>query len=217
MKIFPDGKYKKVRLAICALSLLATVFYVFLFPYLLYLQYKPQEGDIVFQSLPRASDLVKAIEGVSESEYSHCGVVVKINGKWHVKEALGTVHYTELLTWIKRGRGYRINIYRFKTDYIKFTNKFVKALDSYQNLPYDFRYKLNDFEIYCSELPYRAFKDITGQDLGKLSKLVDMNWKPYEQTITKYEGGPAPLERLMITPKNLSEASQLEYVQSLGI
>lgn len=72
-------------------------------------------------------------------------------------------------------------------------------------------------KIYCSELPYRAFKEVTGQKLGGLTKLRDMNWKPYEKTITKYEEGPVPFERLMITPRSLSEALQLDHVESLGI
>lgn len=96
--------------------------------------------------MPRTSDLVIAIEGVSESTYSHCGVVIKIDGKWYVKEALGTVHDTELFTWIKRGRGYRIDIYRLKNEYVRFVSKFTKALNKYQNLEYDFQYKLDDIK-----------------------------------------------------------------------
>ena len=40
--------------------------------------YQPREGDIIFQSLPKM-DLVLAIEGCTESKFSHCGVVIKDN------------------------------------------------------------------------------------------------------------------------------------------
>jgi hypothetical protein len=216
MTIFPTGKYKNIRLSLCIVSFLSVAFISFL-PNLIYFKYNPQEGDIVFQSLPDSSDLVKAIEGVSGSKYSHCGVVIKLNGKWYVKEALGDVHDTELLNWITRGRGYRIDVYRFSAQYTNIIKKFLSALNNYQNLAYDFQYKLDDLKVYCSELPFRAFKDITGENLGRLTKLGDMNWKPYEKTIIEHEEGPVPLERLMITPKNLSEASQLKHVQSLGL
>lgn len=44
--------------------------------------YAVQEGDILFQPLPH-SGLVDAIEGVSLSIYSHCGIVVRKNDEWY--------------------------------------------------------------------------------------------------------------------------------------
>ena len=104
-----------------------------------------------------------------------------------------------------------------KNEYKKYTNQFIAALNKYDYRVYDIHYKLNDNDIYCSELPFLAFRDITGQNLGKLVKLGALNWKPYEATIVKYEHGSVPLEREMITPKGLSEAEQLYHVQSIGI
>ena len=43
--------------------------------------YEPQEGDLVFQALPLDLDLVVAIEGVTESHYSHVGVLHKRDGE----------------------------------------------------------------------------------------------------------------------------------------
>lgn len=217
MKIAPTGKYKKFRLALCCIALLSAVTYAFALPEIFIRQYSPKEGDIVFQSLPLFSDLVRAIEGASGSIYSHCGVVINVKGKWYVKEALGDVHNTELYAWLKRGRGYRVDVYRLKEQYSGTVQPFIAALNKYNYRLYDIRYKLEDEELYCSELVYRAYKDATGQELGKLVKLGDMNWQPYKSTIEKYEQGPVPLERKMITPKNLSEAEQLYHVQSIGV
>ena len=58
-----------------------------------------QEGDLVFQSLPRGP-LVDAIEGVTGSEWSHCGVLMKRSGSWYVVEALGEVRWTPYAEWI---------------------------------------------------------------------------------------------------------------------
>ena len=50
--------------------------------------YRPQAGDVLFQALPRGVDLVEAIEGVTRSNYSHCGVVLKgTDGGWKVFES----------------------------------------------------------------------------------------------------------------------------------
>ncbi|MCX7414884.1 MAG: hypothetical protein NTY25_00090 [Planctomycetia bacterium] len=37
-------------------------------------KYTPQDGDVIFQSLPYGP-VVWAIEGVTKSPYSHCGIV----------------------------------------------------------------------------------------------------------------------------------------------
>lgn len=218
MKIIPQSKHDKVRFAIVITVFFAISLYFFALPYLLYYQYKPKVGDIVFQSLPNMSNLVKAIEGISESPYSHCGVVVEKNGKWYVNEALGSVHDTPLLDWIKRGRGYRVDVFRLRSKYSNLIPQFIEELSKYQGKPYDFRYRMNDSQIYCSELVFKAYKDAANENLGELVKLGDMNWKPYIETILEYEGSTEPpLERIMITPKHLSQAAQLEVMQKLGL
>ena len=212
-RIFPTGKFAAVRILACV----GILFYFVALPHILASQYEPREGDILFQSLPRTSDLVKAIEGVTESKYSHCGVVIRKDGQWLVNEALGTVRSTPLRAWIRRGRGYSADTFRLKKQHREHIPAFLQALEKYQGLPYDSRYRLDDDYIYCSELVYKAWKDAPGQEMGSLDKLGDMNWKPYEATIRKYEGGEPPLDRLMITPIGLSKAPQLERVQSTGL
>ena len=203
--------------------LLLTIFtvllcYNYIVPYAFFLFYQPKEGDIIFQSLPNASDLVKAIEGVSDSPYSHCGIILKKDNKWFVNEAIMDVHSTPLLSFIARGRGKRFAIYRLTEQYQHHVKSVITELDKYQGKPYDFRYRLEDAEIYCSELIYNAYKDATNQNLGVCKKLGDLNWKPYKETILEHEGKQTiPLERLMITPIELSKAEQLEKVYSYGL
>jgi len=179
------------------------------------LGYAPEECDIIFQSLPHA-DLVDAIEGITHSPYSHCGVVLKEKGEWIVFESIGHVHGTPLLLWMQRGRGAAIAVYRLKPEYQKHLPEFRKQLLAYEGYNYDYDYKITDNEIYCSELPYQAYLKTTGQPLGKLEKLGDLDWKPYEAFIRSVQGNKLPLDREMITPKSLSEAPQLHEVYRQG-
>lgn len=77
-------------------------------------EYAVREGDILFQPLPHGP-LVDAIEGVSLSVYSHCGIVERKNDAWYVLEAIGPVRETPLDDWIRRGRGSHFDAYRLNS------------------------------------------------------------------------------------------------------
>ena len=179
-------------------------------------QYEPQEGDVVFQSMPH-SPLIDAIEGGQESPLSHVGIVGKRDGKWVVYEALRDVHATPLKLFLLRGRQQGYAVYRFKESYRPQIPATLAAVQKYLGRPYDIRYEMDDEKIYCSELVYKAFRDVTGEELGRLVCLGDLKWQPHEATIRELEQGPPPLERLMITPKDLALAPQLELVQAYQI
>jgi uncharacterized protein YycO len=176
-------------------------------------RYEPQEGDIVFQSLPHC-ELVDAIEGVSGSPYSHCGVVVKLEGSWQVIEAIRNVHYTNLDPWIARGRCGMFSACRLKDKYRDRIAEWKRALAGYLGKPYDYSYDMDDEYIYCSELVYKAFGKVYGEEIGSLEKLGELNWRPYANAIAKLERGNPPLDRLMITPVRVSRAQQLTLVWS---
>jgi hypothetical protein len=173
--------------------------------------YEPRHGDVVFQSLGN-SPLIDMIEGSTHSGYSHCGMVVQKDGKWLVIEAVGPVREIPLREWIHNGRKDGYAAYRLKPSYSARANDFVKAAYDFIGKPYDIHYQLDDEKIYCSELVYKAFHKATGEDLGKLMKLKDLNWKPYEGVIKQIEGGNVPLDREIITPVAVSRAAQLECV-----
>ena len=211
MKILPQTRKGWFRALIPILLLAALlVFFVFI-PFVRYSQYEPQEGDILFQPLPRV-ELVRAIEGMTGSPYSHCGVVVREDGKWLVIESIGQVRKTSLFRWVLRGRRGRSAAYRLKEPYQRHISQFINELYPFLGRPYDWGYRMDDEYLYCSELIYKAYRNATGEELGVLVKLGDMDWKPFEGTIRKYEHGPPPLDREMITPRHLSEAEQLEKV-----
>ncbi len=100
MKLLPSKRAEQLRLAamLFVFALLACLFHAqtyFLISRLpvvyYYFRYAPREGDVVFQSLPHG-DLVDAIEGITHSPYSHCGVVLRdAKGQWVVIESIFNV------------------------------------------------------------------------------------------------------------------------------
>lgn len=173
--------------------------------------YDPREGDIVFQSLPH-NPLIDAIEGATESPFSHCGILHRGSGGWLVIEAIGPVKETALDSWIERGREHRYTAFRLRDKYRPKIPEFIKAAQSYEGRPYDIHYDLDDAAIYCSELIYKSFRRVTGEEMGRLQMLGELKWLPYTEVIKQIEGGNLPLERKMITPRSLSEAAQIEKV-----
>jgi hypothetical protein len=175
--------------------------------------YEPREGDVIFQSLPHNA-LIDAIEGATESPFSHCGILHRQNGGWLVIEAIGPVKETPLDAWVARGREQHYTAFRLREKYHPKIPEFVKMAQTYEGLPYDIHYDLDDAAIYCSELIYKSFRRVTGEEMGRLQMLGELKWLPYTDVIKQIEGGRLPLERKMITPRSLSEAAQLEKIFS---
>ena len=196
---------------VCALIALIGFASIYGSTYVAYWNYSPQEGDILFQSLPR-SPLVNAIEGVSQSPYSHCGMVAKQNGSWVVYEAYRNVEATPLKEFIFRGRNHGFAVYRLKADHRQYISATIENITKYLGRPYDVRYRMDDEYIYCTELIYKAYQESSGQQLGTLVRFGNLNWRPFESTIKHFERGPVPLDRKMITPKHMAQAKQLKLV-----
>lgn len=177
--------------------------------------YQPAEGDILFQSLPNPTgmDLVDAIEGSTASPYSHCGMVFQEGGDWKVIEAIGPVKITPLKEYVSRGRGGKVWAYRLDESNRKHVPAALAAMRKDLGKPYDPRYRFDDEAIYCSELIWRGWKAATGKELGKTVTLGSLNWKPYQPVIEAIEGsGNLPLDRKMITPRDLAKAKELTLV-----
>ena len=177
--------------------------------------YAPMEGDILFQSLPNEPglDLVDAIEGATESPYSHCGMVTRDGEEWVVIEAIGPVKETPLQEYIQRGRDHKFWAYRFDEDKRQKIPVALKAMREDLGKEYDPRYRFDSENIYCSELIFRGWKAATGEDLGKVVKLGDLKWERYKPVIEAIEGqGNLPLDREMITPRDMAKAKGLKRI-----
>jgi len=227
MRLLPSSRAGKLRLLamLFIFALLAFVYRdqcAFLLsrtPVLYYyFRYSPQEGDVVFQSLPHG-DLVDAIEGITHSPYSHCGVVLRNDkSQWVVIESIFNVHETPLFLWLMRGRGGEFAAYRLDAKYVPLLPEFKKDLLAYAGQPYDFDYDMSKGNgVYCSSLVYLAFDKAAGEKMGVPEKLGDLNWKPYEHFIQAEQYGKLPLDRNMITPASLARAPQLHEVYRTGL
>lgn len=212
IKVLPETKWQWRRFYVLTAAAVFIFIIRFVIPYITAAMYDPEEGDIIFQPLPRISELTRTIEGVTRSHYSHCGVLVREKGRWAVIEALGYVKLTPLNKWIRQGRYGQFYVYRLKKRYRDIIPKFILKLKNYLGTPYDAGFEMDSSAIYCSELVYKGFYDATGEKLGKIVKLGDLDWMPYKETIEKYGNGSVPLNREMITPIHLSEADQIEKI-----
>ena len=179
--------------------------------YSAYLEYEPMEGDLVFQSLPHSA-LVNAIEGATDSPFSHCGIVANRDGQWCVVEAFRGVEVTPLREFIFRGRNQGFAIFRLHEAHRKHIPAMIDRAGDFIGRPYDSRYRLDDERIYCSELIYKACEATPIHTLGELVQLQNLRWEPFRKTIQHFEGGPVPLERKVITPKDIARDSKLACV-----
>ena len=85
----------------------------------------------------------------------------------------------------------------------------------FEGLPYDHHFDMhNRGAMYCSGLLYESFLKADGEPLGQLQKLGDLDWQPCIAFIKKTEHGNVPLDRLLITPRSITEAKQVEEVYS---
>jgi len=219
MRWLPLTRWGKIRSALLGMVLAALALWFWLLPLAAWAGYTPKEGDVVFQSLPGGVDLIEAIEGATHSPFSHCGMVEKYDGQWVVLEAIEPVKRTPLFLWIWRGRGSRFAAYRLKPELQAAVPAMLAGAEKFMGHPYDSRYRMDDEFIYCSELVFKGYRAATGKDLGKLMRLGDLDWKPYMDTIIKYDGctpETPPLDRLIITPRDLALAPELARVYNWG-
>ncbi len=210
MKIPSKKRLRCFYLGILVLILFLLLLFIKPYKLLPYLFYEPREGDIIFQSLPHM-ELVDAIEGATQSPWSHCGIVMKENDRWVVYEAGRQVCITPLSIWVLRGRDFHYSVYRCKDTQIIDTEKLRTELKSYLGRPYDIHYAPEDNEIYCSELVYKAYDRALGIQIGQWQTLESLDWKPFEPFILKLEGH-VPLDREMITPVELTRSPVLECI-----
>jgi hypothetical protein len=195
---------------------LGAIAFFLLRPSLVPLLYEPQHGDLIFQSLPH-SRLVDTIEGVSGSRWSHCGIVLQEGEDWRVLEAIGPVRKISLNDWIGLGRGLGFAAYRLRDSLRDAIPAMVAAAETHLGKPYDAEYEFDRDKIYCSELIHIAYLEATGQRLGQVQKLGELDWRPYPKSILHLARlSEVPLDREMITPVSLTRAPELELVHRGG-
>ena len=121
------------------------------------------------------------------------------------------------MEWLARGQGGGFAIYRLRSPHDQLVPAFIAEARTHLGKPYDVRYQWDDERIYCSELVFKAYEQAGGLPLGQMVRLDELDWKPFRATIEHFEGGPVPLGRELITPRDLARAEQLEEVYRFGL
>lgn len=148
-------------------------------------------GDIVFQESKSAQS--KYIKQATGSRYTHCGIIVMINGEPHVLEAVSTVTLTPFEEWKNRGVDKHVLTIRCnEADFNIDGNKYLGKR-------YDTEFKWDDRKMYCSELVYKVYQD-NGINLGELHPVKDYNIEGMESYLKKRG---ISLDQLVIAPSDL--------------
>lgn len=173
----------------------------------------PRDGDVIFHTSRSAQSA--AIQRATHSPYSHMGVILYRHGKPYVFEAIATVRYTPLASWIARGTGGRYAVKRLKRALTatEITRLHATA-DGYEGKPYDLYFEWSDARIYCSELVWKMYRDAFGVELGDLQRLreFDLADPAVKAKLRERYGTRIPLDESVISPVAVFESRLLETV-----
>lgn len=164
-----------------------------------------QEGDIVFQS--SSSPQCEAIKLATHSEYSHCGIVLFIDGKAMVFEAVQPVSVTPLDQWAARGDDGKYEVKRLKD--VKLSADVIarmkKIATSYVGKDYDLYFGWADDRLYCSELVWKLYKKAAGVELTALRPLsdYDLSHPAVKVILRERYADKIPLGEKMVSPGDL--------------
>src|SRR5690606_19804784 len=115
---------------------------------------KIQDGDIIFQT--SESPQCEAVRIATNSKFSHCGIIFKINGSLFVYEAVQPVKLTALSEWIGHGRHNNYVVKRLKNAAEVLDENTLQQMKDYSQQfmgkDYDAYFEWTDTRIYCSEL-----------------------------------------------------------------
>src|SRR5579859_4590418 len=163
-----------------------------------------RDGDIIFQTSQSSQSL--AIQRATGSPYSHMGIIFFRGGKPYVFEAIATVRYTPLASWIARGKGGHYVVKRLKDAPTVLTgdglSKLRATTHQFEGRPYDLTFEWSDDRIYCSELVWKLYDRALKIHVGELQQLKDFNLTDpvVKAKLRERYGSHIPLEEPVISP-----------------
>jgi len=132
-----------------------------------------RDGDLIFQT--SKSPQSSAIFVATANAFTHMGIIRNDGGKISVIEAGKTVGATPLKAWVNRGVMARVAIYRDPTLTPDKAKRVLSAAQALYGRSYDIFFSFNNDAIYCSELPYLAYK-AAGIAIGKRQKISELHF-----------------------------------------
>jgi len=173
-------------------------------------------GDLVFQRSKSAQ--ARAIEEVTRSPWGHVGVVLVLDGRRMVLEAVQPVRLTPLGKWIARSRGGMWTVRRLRDANALLTPSaradLLRLGRAWLGRPYDLRFAWDDERLYCSELVWKLFERALGVRLGEPQDWSELNLtgRAARQLLRRRLAGRRP-KGLVVTPAGLLGAPQLVAVE----
>jgi hypothetical protein len=181
-------------------------------------------GDLIFHE--SKSDQAKAIKEITESRYTHCGIIVERDGDLYVAEAINPVRVigtsehplASVKSWIDRGIDDHAIIKKIhgglSREQIQLLEVEMRESDGKE---YDGRFQWNDNAIYCSEFIYDSFNKALQIILGEVQTFGEFPLDgPLARELieTRYTrmNIPFSLEEQIITPVSVMNDPKLEPV-----
>ncbi|WP_035648294.1 YiiX family permuted papain-like enzyme [Flavobacterium sp. ASV13] len=177
---------------------------------------KIQDGDIIFQT--SESPQCEAVRIATNSKFSHCGIIYKINGNLFVFEAVQPVKLTRLEDWIQHGKDNKYLVKRLKNAEKVLTPSTLQKMKDYSQQfngkEYDAYFEWTDTRIYCSELIWKIYKNAASIELSKLKQLKDFNLtdEKVQKILKERYGNEIPLEEKVVAPSDLADSDLLKTI-----
>jgi uncharacterized protein YycO len=172
-----------------------------------------QDGDLVFHT--SHSSQSQAIQLATKSEFSHMGIILTLNNKQMVYEAVGSVKYTPLRVWIKRGTDNHFVARRLKNAKEELTPQNLanlkKVAETFKGKPYDFVFGWSDEKMYCSELIWKIYDRALNVHIGSLQHLRDFDLSNpiVSQKLRECYPDCVPMDETVISPEQMFRSESL--------
>jgi uncharacterized protein YycO len=175
-------------------------------------------GDIILQSsFGNQSDLISI---VTQSPFTHCGIILNQNGNLSVIEANGSVRLVPFKDWVTNGKDSKYVVMRFKNlpdmNSKENVSRSKMATQKFLNKPYDSKFMWSDDKIYCSELVWKLYMEGAGLEICPLKKLkdYDLTDASVQTELKKRYGNDIPLEEPMVAPADIASSDKLTMIFS---
>lgn len=171
-----------------------------------------KNGDIIFHT--SKSSQSKMIQEVTESKYSHVGIIYIKDGETYVMEAVQPVKVTPLNVFINRGVNSEYTVMRYKGNLSEQDlSKMYEYGSSQLGKNYDLKFQWNDKTMYCSELVYKIYESV-GVELCDKNTFSDYNLSSEEvrTAIKNRYKTELDMNEVVVTPVDLSESNLLYTV-----
>jgi len=146
-------------------------------------------GDLIFQITENGQS--HAIQFLTNSKYSHVGIILKTKKGLFVYEASNKVRFTPLDKFIKSGVDGHFSIKRLKNANQILTEEALlnmkKIGEKFYRKTYDLCFEWSDDKIYCSELVWKIYNEALNIEIGTPKTLsdYDLSYGPAQKIIKK--------------------------------